>query len=290
MREVLSRSSIVRQSARRRTFLKVIWFLLGLIALYIGLGLLSHIPRYRINEIEIVGTKILDDDAVSAKTLEYLSKNTGIFYARGNVFIFSKDKIVDFIKKEFPRVWQVDSVERTNQKLTVNIEEREGAYLWCGQNLPVYAERFSKKNCFFIDQEGFVFDEAPYFTDGVYLEVFGGIENPDSPIGQIIRTQNSMESIKTFIEALREEGLPIHSLVISADGQHEFLLDIVTTTGDYAKILFNETESLSDIFTKIRSAIKEEAFAEEFGEKKQTLQYIDTRFKGRVFYNFQDGQ
>lgn len=287
MREALTRQSPVKKERQKKAFSKFLIVLIILIALFVGLGLLSHLKSLVINEVEVTGTKIIDKESVKAGVLEFLSGNQALLYARGNIFIFSKDNIVKLIKDEFPRVYEVPMIEREGQKLSISIEERDAAYLWCGAVAPAYVERFLPKDCFFLDQKGFIFDEAPFFTDGVYRVFYGGLSEGET-IGQTLNIRNSMEDMKAFAEALEEDGFRTHSIIIGGDGQHSMLLDAKSDTGDFGKILFNEDESLNDTLDKLHTAFKEEAFRSEYDLKKSYLEYIDTRFRNRVFYKFKE--
>jgi len=287
MKSAFSRVSPVKKEKSKKKLRGFFWFILILVVLYIGLGLLSHLKSLVIDDIKVVGAEVLDKDELREKVLDYLSGNSALLYAKGNIFLFSKNKLEDFVYKEFPRVYQVLDIERQKQTLLIEIEERTSAYLWCGRNAPVYQDRFSDKDCYFIDQKGFIFDKAPFFTDGVYLSFYGGVSDKD-PIGQTLQTKNSMEAIKDFVTAIEDAGIKTHSLVLNEDGQHFILLDIITNTGDFSKIIFNEDEKISDISAKTAVALEGEDFLSDFELSKEYLEYIDTRFKNRVFYKFQN--
>ncbi len=285
MRQALTRPSPIKKERRKRALSRtfILLFILGI--LFVGFGLLSHVPGLVIGNVEVFGTKVIDSSSVSASVSEFLSVNQALLYARGNIFLFSKSDVATLVKREFPRVYEVPVVERYGRTLSISIEERDAAYLWCGMEPPAYVDRFLPKDCFFLDQSGFVFDQAPFFTDGVYTVFYGGLVEGE-PIGQTLPTRNSMEDIRAFAEALREEGIPIHSVVLSNDGQHAMLLDAVSDTGDFARIIFNEDESLIDTLDKLYTALHEEAFINEYADMKTRLEYIDTRFRNRVFYKF----
>lgn len=285
MREVLVRQSPVKKERRKNAFSKVFIILAILVVLFIGLGLLSHLDSVVINDVEVSGVHVLDKESVRDRVLGFLSGNQAFVYARGNIFLFSKTDIATFIKSEFPRVYEVRLIEREGRTLSLDIEERDAAYLWCGAVAPVYTDRFRDRDCYFIDQKGFIFDRAPFFTDGVYIVFYGGLAEGD-PIGQTINIRNSMEDLKRFARALEEDRFAVHSIIVGNDGQHAMLLDIPSDTGDFAKILFNEDEMLNVTLNKLHTALNEPAFVEEFAVNRTRLEYVDTRFRNRVFYKF----
>lgn len=286
MREVLSRPTPLKREKRKKAFARFIWAIVILVVLYVGVGLLSHLPRVSINEVETRGLKALDSHEVSGSILSYLGGNTALVYSRANIFIFSKNNVMEFVLGKYPRIYRVNMIERNSQKLVLDIEERQAAYVWCGHEAPAYSDRFIKKDCYFVDQKGFVFDNSPYFTDGVYMAIYGGLDPAAPIIGQTIDLTNSIEDIKAIARRLDDSVTPIHSLILRGDGQHEFLLDIWSNTGNFAKILWNEDVTLEETFQKINATIGEETFQAEFDKNAGTLEYIDTRFRNRVFYKF----
>ncbi len=288
MRPSLSSPTPLKKVRRNRALSRFIWTLVVLVVLFVGLGLLSHISKVMIGEVNVSGTKVLKGEEVSQGVQEYLTGNVALFYARGNIFLYSKNKLETFVLERFPRVYQVVEITRDGRKLNIVLEERQAAFTWCGLEAPVYVSRFEKRECYFLDQTGFIFDRSPFFTPGVYLSFYGGIKSGVEVIGQTLATKNSIMDFGHLSRVFDQLGLPIHSVIIKSDGQNEFLLDIFTTTGDYAKILFNEDVDLKDIEAKITSAVVEESFIEQFSDSGSDLEYIDTRFSNRVFYKFKE--
>lgn len=288
MRSAQSFPTPMKKVRRNKAWTRLLWTVIVLIILFIGLGLLSHLSKVVIGEVEISGTKVLHKEEVSAEVKEYLEGNVALLFARGNIFLYSKNKLSEFILNEFPRVYGVVEITRNVRVLEIKLEERQAAFTWCGDEAPLYNERFEKRNCYFLDQTGFVFDESPYFTPGVYLAFYGGLKPDIDPVGQTLAIKNSVMSFDHMAEVLDQLKLPTHSVVITTDNQNEFLLDIFTNIGDYPKILFSEDMELVDIEAKINSIFSEESFLEQFEDNSSGLEYIDTRFSNRVFYKFRD--
>ena len=290
MRQILARPSPLKIKQNKKTLGRFLWLIVLLAILFVGLGLLSHLPKLVIDNVSVEGEGLVDFVAIKQKTLEYLSGNQALLYARGNIFLYSKSEITDFVQREFPRVSAITEIKRDGRKLSLWVEERQSAYLWCGYERPIYENRFKDADCFFVDERGFIFVNAPFFTNGVYITFYGGVTKDADPVGQTLRLQNSMKDFDDLVATLEDGGTKIHSIIVNADGQHELLLDIHTATGDFAKIIFNEEESFVVLREKLHTALTSPEFLDEFELKKDSLEYIDTRFKNRVFYKFQDGK
>lgn len=288
MRPSHSSPTPLKKVRRNMALSRLVWTIVVIVVLFVGLGLLSHISGLMIRDVKVSGTKVLSGEEVSENVQEYLEGNVALFYARGNIFLYSKNKLENFILSEFPRVYRVVEITRNGRELDIVLEERQAAFTWCGFEAPVYASRFEKRDCYFLDQTGFIFDQSPFFTQGVYLTFYGGVKSDVEIIGQTLATKHSVMDFEHLRDALEKFELSIHSTSIKSDGQNEFLLDVFTTTGDYAKILFNEDVGMKDIESKITSAVAEESFLEQFSDNGSELLYIDTRFSNRVFYKFKE--
>lgn len=287
MRPELLRPSAIKQKRRSRSLRQLLFIFLGLVLIFIGLGALSHLPSLTITDIHVSDTKVLDKQELQNKTLEYLSGNKAFFYSRGNIFLFSKTELGLYLQESFPRIYAVSSIERNKNTLKIEIEERAPAYTWCGNSAPVFADRFKEKECFFLDQSGFIFDKAPFFTDGVYLTIYGGLSEGSEPIGETLTLASDMSSVHEFIKKTSDIGFKINSLVLLDEGQREFLLDLYTVNQDFAKVLFNKDNTLPDILDKLTTILSEEEFKKDLKLRSDKLLYIDTRFKDKVFYKFQ---
>jgi hypothetical protein len=122
MRSRLARPSHIQTAKRKRSLRRFLGFIFFLLVLFVASGLLSHVPKFMIHEVEIRNTKILDKHEVSEKVLEFLDGNKALLFARGNIFLFSKSEVVSFLKNNFPRIYEVHNVSRSGQKLLIDIE------------------------------------------------------------------------------------------------------------------------------------------------------------------------
>lgn len=288
IRERITRSSDVLKERRRRLFVKFLWVALGLILLLIALGFVSHIDKLLLKDVKVSGNEILEEEEMKEKTFEILEENLFFIFARDNKFIYSKKDLSLKIMQAFPRILTIE-ITNDGEVLHYNISERERAFLWCGENAPVYEERFSDKDCYFLDDSGFIFDVAPKFSSGIYFTFYTDIQD-GNPIGQSVLNPDSIKEVGSLVKLLKEKDLPADSFVEKADGQYELLLDMTTTTGSYAKILFASDQTIGDVYNKINSVIPEDPFKTDFLEKRSKLEYIDARFKNRVFYRFKDSE
>jgi hypothetical protein len=287
MRERITRSSDVLKERRKKTFVKYLWVLLGLVALFVLVAFLSYNKNLLIKDVEVSGNQILEEEDIKTETLKILKQNKVLFFLAGdNKFIYKENKLIEGLKLSFPRILNI-SIERVGNSLNINLSERERAFLWCGNEAPLFLERFEEGDCYFLDNSGFIFDKSPGFSSGVYFTFYSKTQD-ENPIGEHVLDFQFIKDINSLILVMSEKGLPAHSLVVKEEGQYELLLNIGTTLDDYPKLLFTKENTIEEIYNKFISIIDEEPFKTDFLEKSNKLEYIDFRFNNRVFYRFKE--
>lgn len=284
------RQSPERVIARRKFFRSIMWFFVIGLILFIAAGIVSHLKSLQIDKISVSGQEVLKEEDISKKTLDILSDNFLLFFSRGNKFIYTKNYLMASLKTTFPRIKDIDISRGEGNEIVISLSEREGKYIWCGEKPPSYTDRFQKQDCYFVDETGFVFAESPYFTSGIYFTFYGGKITEDGPIGNYFHDFEKVNNLISLIELFEKEGINSHSLYIKEIGQYELFLDIYTTTGDYAKIVFSDDVSFDDIANKVILTFRSDEFSEKYKSQKSSLGYIDARFDNRIFYKFGTGE
>ncbi|MEZ4103402.1 MAG: hypothetical protein R3B55_02515 [Candidatus Paceibacterota bacterium] len=284
IRERISSTSNLTKERRRKFFVKILWMLLAFVVFLIGLAFLSHLDDLLIKEVSVSGNEIIKEEDIKKETFKILSKKRFFVFAGENKIIYSKNKLEDGLKKAFPRILSIEtSLEK--KKLFFKIIERERAHLWCGEEPPTYGEGSIQRDCYFLDNSGFIFDKSPQFSSGVYFTFYSKIKD-ENPIGQYILNFEFIKDIESLVYGVSEKGFPVHSIVAKEDGQYELLFNMATTHLDYPKLLFTEDQSIGEVYNKFMSIVEEDPFKTDFTEKPNQLEYIDARFKNRIFYRF----
>src|SRR5438045_786135 len=89
-----------RHKKKRLIILLVILFFV-LIGLIVGLSFLSRNSKMAVDNIQVVGTHIIDADAVKEAVQSDLSGKYLHLFARRNTFIFPRKKIASDLRHEF---------------------------------------------------------------------------------------------------------------------------------------------------------------------------------------------
>jgi hypothetical protein len=251
-----------------------------------GLAYFSSNKHVVIEKIEINGTHVINNGEVEEKIKEDITGKYLYLFSKSNVFIYPEKKIYNNLIANFPRIESL-SIDIDNLRtLKIEISERTGSYLYCGVSVPEVKEEVGE-NCYFINNDGYIFDKAPYFSGNVYFKYYlslidGGVD----PMGKQMLSIDRFHQLARFIDGITNLGFNPIYIVIEEDGTNSLYLE--NSSGGIApKIIFKTENDLEVILNNFALSMKKKEFANEINGKYNTLLYIDLRFKNKVLYKFQ---
>lgn len=235
-------------------------------------------PIFQIKKIEIKGTKTVAVSEIKEIIERNLSEKKWLFVSQRNIFLAPSKKMENDILAKFPEIKNVFVAKKLPDILIAEIEEREEIGIWCErkkiiQKLEDEEEETIIEKCFYIDSEAVLFRQAPSMSGGLVLKIFDQKkqntrigEQPVAP--EII---NFIQQVKSGLDKLLE--LKILDFEVVSEG------DLRASTSQGWRIEFNpfypaetQTETLKAVLeNKIR-------------ENRPSLEYIDLRTEGRVYY------
>lgn len=251
---------------------------------FIALGGVSHNSKWQINRIDVLRAGTLSVENIRAVVGQKLLGNYFFVYARDNSFIFPKSEIEGKLLRDFPRLASVSVRQSGVNGIVVEASERKPYALWCGEE-----PKEVSKDCWFVDNSGFVFDKAPVFSDGVYVEIYAKLSGKinGEPVGSLI-PHNRFVVSDTFAKLISVSiGKPSRILlkensemeiVIYASQKHPFLSG--------ASLRFLDESKPEALLKKLLLAIPAQ-FPTNIALKKKLL-YIDMRFGDKVIFGFED--
>lgn len=273
------------KSARKKMIILLIIFFIILV----GLSFASRISSFNIKNVKISGNKIIETKDIQNIVKNEIDGHYMWLFPKTNFAIYPKSKIITELKNSLKRIKDV-SINNSNVKdLEVSISEYEGKYLYCGTLVPIYRSDISKEanKCYFMDKDGYIFDEAPYFSGNVYFKFYGTTDK-ENPIGTYFNSKY-FSKIISLKEDIRKMNLKPDSFFELGSENHEgegfislngepMVSPYLTfkLEGDYQKM----TENL-------QAAISTEPFKTDLATKFSSLLYIDLKFGNKVFYKFQ---
>ena len=269
---------------RLRILLSKVFLFLFVFGVILGcLAYLSRLKQLNIDEMEVRGNRIVSTEEIESVPREQTAGYYLWFFPKTNIFVYPKNTIAEELKKKFKRLKDVNFSIKDNKILEISVTERETKYLWCEGGLQKDVTSTSKndvslsqeKQCYFVDDDGFVFDEAPYFSGAVYFKFYG--KNFSS---------FNFTKLLAYKQAFESAGLKPVSLYIEDNGDVRVFLSAKKSSDLGPEIIFKADAELQKVIDHLDTALKTEPLLSDFKNKYSSLLYIDLRFGNKVYYKF----
>jgi hypothetical protein len=277
-----SPATAVRRKKKLRKFIVVSALVVLGIA---GLSLASRVDKLAISKVVLEGATIVEEKDVKAIVDETIAGSYVWLFSKRNVLIYPRKKVARELLDKEKRIETLFLTIENNTELHIRITERGGKYLWCGED-PEAVTTYS--NCFFLDDTGYIFDEAPYFSDNVYFKFYGKRKEIDAPIiGSHLVEASNFDQLVKFANTVRTFGVTPRGIVLSTEEDNELLLEKRGHT-KAPRILFAKDADLIKIANTLGSALAGEPLKTSIKDNYEKLQYLDVRFANKVFYKFEE--
>ncbi len=273
-----------RKARARRIRLSALLIILILSIVY-ALGYFSSNHRVTINKIVITGTRIINSTDIEENVNSYISGKYFKLFDKRNIFLYPKERIYKHLTSNFTRIDKLSIYLSNINTLNLDISERSGTGLYCGENIPE-TEYDIGENCYFINDDGYIFDRAPYFSGNIYFKYYGPISDVNNPLGQKFLPSEKFYSYVRLIDNVIKFKLKPTHLIIDEEGNSSLYLDHEINSTN-PKIIFKTEDDLEKLSENFALAMSQESFASEINSKYTNLLYIDMRFKNKVLYKFQ---
>ncbi|GMQ95441.1 MAG: hypothetical protein BMS9Abin13_555 [Patescibacteria group bacterium] len=257
----------------------------------------SRSEYVRIADIYIEGNKITSEKKIREVIQMNMAGTYAWFFPHDNIFLYPKRRIKRDVLNTFSRIYdaKVRFVDLTS--IVVAVKERKIYALWCDDVLPK-RERNLSVPCYFVDDSGFVFAEAPRFSMNVYFEFYGRLNAPfvnEAPagaergdlIGTSFLTPYEFGRVLMFKNLLESIDLETYKFFVREDGEYEIFLkgkSAMETAG--GKIVFSPKQELEKILYDLKLAIDTKFPEGGSQDITQGLEYIDLRFSNKVLFKF----
>lgn len=270
---------------RRKTILnKILIFLLGFFVVFFLTSYLSNLKKVNIAEIQINGNSVVDTEAIKGIVMEKIKGKYLWLFPKTNIFFYPQNAIKNELQDKFKRLKGINLSIKNNKILEIVLTERVAKYTWCGNtiDLAIYDQK-----CYFLDDDGYVIDKAPYFSGNIYFKFYGltnGYSEAD-PLGSYFFKQN-FKSLSSFKDIFISIGLKPVALYVTSGGDVEIFLSKGIKSVNEPKIIFKMNADFQKIAENLQAALNTEPLKSKFKNKYRTLQYIDLRFENKVYDKF----
>ncbi|MEA3398964.1 MAG: hypothetical protein U9R00_00415 [Patescibacteria group bacterium] len=281
-RDILTSPRVVelKKKKRKRRTRRIILFSLLIITIIAWLSYFSNHRSVTINKIIIEGNNVIDQEDIDKIVEDNFSGKYFRLFSKRNSFIYPKDDLYNDLIESFPRIKELDVFLSKFNTLNISLIERSGSFLWCGDEIP--EKKFIGENCYYLNDLGYLFDQAPYFSGNLFLKFYVPIL--DNPLGSQMLSEDKFNSLVKFIEVVSELELRPIYLVIDNNEYNLYLNHSEKATSP--KIIFNKENNLEEIASNLILTMKKDEFNNKIINNYNKLLYLDLRFNNKVLYKF----
>lgn len=265
-----------RRLRRRQTFFRMARTVGYITAALVLMGGVLLLPFFRVREISFFGLQHLSREQLGAQVNQALSGKRWLFIPNRNIFILSTTAITDQLYEAFPRISAVTVKKIFPHKITLSITERPKDTIWCAGG----QREILPPACFFIDERGTLFQEAPFLRGNMLSRFFDERASTEVSVGMSVLTMEE----KNMLDGVRQElsdvlGVEIAYITIK-DGP---VFSLLTNEGWSA--LINTRIDIQESVENLRLA-----FARTLRDKRDALDYIDLRFGDKLYYKYKNAK
>jgi hypothetical protein len=256
-----------RQKARRKRWLI---YSIVLLALLIGLVLVSRLDNLRINEVSVVGASVIPKDDVVRVARDVMSEKYLWLVPKDNSLVYPEEAVREMLFRKFPRFNSVGLSVSGLQSLEISVTEREPSALYCLKDTTP---------CYFMDESGFIFDYAPTFSEGVYL-IYSEVSPSAEPLGTQFLPVEEFHLLARFVSSLSILGLEPLSI---EKGEADFSLALKSG----ARLRWSRGHDINRVSSNLESFLHSPAIKGQADFLERVVE-LDLRTEDKVFYRFQE--
>lgn len=266
-----SRKSFKRP--KKKSYAKTYFFIILFLILAGGIFyFLCFWSGLKITKIKIEEQRLIKEQEIKTIVNSLLEEKKFYLVPQDKIFIFPARKIKEKLLGQFPMIKNIVLKRQLPDTLSLKIEEREKAGIWCLKE---------SNDCFYFDKEGIIFHPAPLMLSSLTLSIFySGQQIPN--LGQQVMGPEDIEKIFQ-IQRLCQQETSVYLVSLENYQKDSFEFKFVTKPG-------------WRVFFDARGDFKEQVYVlshtleKEIGENQINLDYIDLRVRNRAYYKYKEKQ
>lgn len=267
-----------RQKKRRRNLFRlrvaasVLFFASGIG----GLLYLSRSPAITITTVRVEGTETADRELLESSAQNILSEKYLWLFPKRNFFLYPQGALQKSLLDSFKRLETLSMHTPDFKTLVISVTERVPHALWCG-TLMDNAAGSESAPCYFVDERGLLFAQAPSFSGDLYFTYYGDVGKGE-PIGKRVLPPESFRALGTFLTSLRTLGF--EPIALGIDGGD---ITIRLKKGNVLLISLKEDpgRTLQNLHSFLAGSAASVVSADQTGD---SFHSIDLRFGNKIFF------
>ncbi len=275
-RNIFNSPRLLELKKRRRKIFagKILLDIFALSVIFAGLVYLSRISVFNISSVKIVGAKITDAEMIKAVVKKKITEDYLWLLPKTNILLYPKNSIKKELQETFKRLRDINFSIKDDKILEVSVTERVASYIWCG-DMPLQLNSEDKPKCYFLDDSGYNFAEAPYFSGEVYFKFYGSDFS-----------EANFEKLISFKKMLETMGFEPAGLYLERNGNIKIFLSVKNSSSTQPEIILKADADFQKVAENLEVALNTEPLQSDFKNRYSSLLYIDLRFGNKVYYKF----
>ncbi len=277
----------LKRTKRKIHLKKMIVSVFFVFLVLVSLSFLYQWEKININDIQITGNKVTEAEKIKETVEKGIAGRYLWFFPKTNFLFYPRRALNRELILRFPRLESVSTNVDSFRILRVSVAERLPAYTWCGPEPDLEAKLPNIPNkCYFMDRNGYIFDEAPYFRGEVYFKFYGKADVDDNnPLGSYFKKTGfeKLVSLKGMSEKIPVKPV---ALYLEDEKNAKMFLSSPSVGRMGPKIIFEIDSDFEKILENLQLALATEPLQSDFQKKYSSLLYIDLRFENKVYYKF----
>lgn len=230
----------------------------------------------KINSISISGNHELSSSDMQQSFSEYLQGNFLGIIPKNNFLFISQKKSEDFLENKFKKIRSATVSKKFPDTVSINIDERKAVLVWC-----------SGENCFLVDENGVAYNIADFNSQEITQNHLLRINNrsqQDVSIGEKIIDSDYEQYVMGIENAFINIDQKISENEDAYSAPSNVANEIDVKTNKDIQIYFSTDFSLGSAVKSLKVVLEKEIPE----DRLESVEYIDLRSEGKVFYKFKE--
>ncbi len=274
------RTKKAKKREQIRVVIKVLLFLISFMVLIGAVSYAVHLKQLRIKKINIQAPTTSVEDAVAMLAKTELDKSYLGFFPKNSIFLTTYKKLEEKILDSFPKILNIKIQRSGLYTINAEIKEREPKALWCGDVVPPVTQKQkteSKKiknewgTCYFVDENGYIYAKAPFFTGNVFPHYYGSLEHGE-PVAQQYMPKDEFKKWQDFYTSFSYNDIKLQAILFLDERDVELYL----TNG--VAIYIPRNIDINIIKNRILAIVDAGKM-----DNPKDIEYVDLRFGKKAF-------
>ncbi|MFC1756561.1 cell division protein FtsQ/DivIB [Patescibacteria group bacterium] len=263
--------SSAKRKKRKRLFLRA--FLLWLFVVLFLFGViffLFFLDNFKIKEVVFTGASSFWEKELGEIINKTLSAKTFFVIPNNRIFSFPANKTQTALLDKYSQLKSLRISRKFFSGLDVVVEERVPVAIIC-------TELNEDKECSFLDRTGYIFEESPLFSPGVFVR-FVDFRPIQPQIGENLLEENDFRDILNFKDKLADV-FRVSEIYLKPEKVFELYPEKEGDQFEGWYLIFDSRDNLELLYDNLEVFLKEDV-----SRSLAEIEYVDLRFGNKIFF------